>query len=175
MSLKRNAALPRAFQVDFLGNKADIQSLLQKIAAHFKESEEEKKKREAANQVDALKRLQSAKQSGGAGAASAVPSKPPASVAPPKAGVIASTTLATTEEELLALVKQDSKLSSKAGSIAAWIQERDWKSVVDTLKTSSISNSSVVSSLLKNVLGPISEAQGIAKAIVGLAAAIVDM
>jgi hypothetical protein len=47
--------------------------------------------------------------------------------------------------------------------------------VVDTLQSSSISSSAVVSSLLKNVLGPISEAQGIAKAIVGLAAAIVDM
>ncbi len=47
MYLSGNAALPSAFQVDINWTKADVQSLLQKVAAHFKESEEEKKKREA--------------------------------------------------------------------------------------------------------------------------------
>ena len=43
--LSGNAALPSAFQVDIVNKKDDVQSLVQKIAAHFKESEEEKKKR----------------------------------------------------------------------------------------------------------------------------------
>lgn len=92
-----------------------------------------------------------------------------------KPGFFGSTVAPTTEAELMALIKQDSGLSSKAGQVANWLQEQDWKSVVDTLKTSSISKSSVVVSLLNNVLGPISEAQGIAKAVIALAAAIVDM
>ena len=41
--LKGNTALPSAFQVDIYDKKAVVQSLLQKLAAHFKESEEEKK------------------------------------------------------------------------------------------------------------------------------------
>ncbi len=45
--MRGNAALPSAFEVNIEDNKAKAQSLLQKIAAHYKESDEEKKKREA--------------------------------------------------------------------------------------------------------------------------------
>ncbi len=44
LMLSGNAALPSAFQVDIEDKKADVQSLLQKIAAHYKESKEEKKR-----------------------------------------------------------------------------------------------------------------------------------
>jgi hypothetical protein len=98
---------------------------------------------------------------------------------PPKPGVFGSTavptTTTTTTEELLALIKTDSQLSSKAGQIASWIKRQDWEHVTDILSSSVLSNSELVSSLLKNVLGPISEAQGIAKAVIGIAAAIIDM
>jgi hypothetical protein len=97
------------------------------------------------------------------------------STAPPKLGIFGSTAAPTTEEKLLALVKQDSRLSSKASQIANWIKEQDWNEVVVVLKSSAISNSLLVSSLLKDVLGPIAEAQSIAKAVIGIAAAIVDM
>ncbi len=73
----------------------------------------------------ALHRLQSSNQSGSGGAATAVPptkSGPSSTAAaPPKPGVFGSTAPPTTEAELLALVKQDSKLSSKAGLVATWI------------------------------------------------------
>ncbi len=44
--LSGNAALPSAFQVGIISDKDDVRSLLQKIAAHYKESEEEKKVRD---------------------------------------------------------------------------------------------------------------------------------
>ena len=47
MFLIGNAALPSGFQVDIYNNKADVQSLLQKVVAHCVECEAVKKKHEA--------------------------------------------------------------------------------------------------------------------------------
>lgn len=82
----------------------------------------------------------------------------------------------TTEEELLKVIGSQSGMTGIWENAASLIKSQDWTALLGTLQGNPVlSHVPLVSSLIKEVLGPISEAQGIAKAVIGVVASVVDM
>ncbi len=88
---------------------------------------------------------------------------------------LGSTSVPTTEAELLAVINKNAAVSRDYTAIAQCISDKDWAALLDGLSNSSVSQFPFVASLIKDVLGPLAEAQGIAKAVLCLAATVIDM
>jgi serine/threonine protein kinase len=82
----------------------------------------------------------------------------------------------TVEQELLALIQSDKSATHTQGhQFALFIQKKDWASIFAVLQSNStVSSVPWIATLLKDVLGPLGDAQGFAKAIIGIAASIFD-
>ncbi len=119
----------------------------------------------------------------GKGTTGAAVATPPAKPAPvpsplsaggssPRKPFLGTTTVPTTEEELLALMKKQTGMSNEYESFTGMLRAQKWVAVLGilrSLESGPLANVEIVSSVIQNVLGPICEAQGIAKAIVGIA------
>jgi hypothetical protein len=130
---------------------------------------------EAEAALRSLKEELSSSRASVAAAAGSKPSSATPTAAAPASSKPAATTAQTTEEQLLELVKQKTRLTTRFEDIAAQIKAEDWAALLGSLQDGPISHIPFVSSLIKDVLGPVSEAQGIAKAVIGIAATIIDM
>ncbi len=96
----------------------------------------------------------------------------------PRKPLLGTTAVPTTEEELLALMKKQTGMTSEYESFAWMLKAQNWVAVLGTLRTlesGPLANVEIVSSVIQDVLGPICEAQGIAKAVIVIASKVIGM
>lgn len=86
---------------------------------------------------------------------------------------------AALQQNMCVLDQLVSVISSAGGqqgsSLQASVEHGNWSDVVETLQSASFSNLQWVGHLVQDVLGPIAEAQGIAKAVIGIVSTVVQM